>query len=87
MTKVYGDFGAFWRVLAAKNKAKQSQTKPNKANFRRDDVFYAEGLRLPQSLRSFAMTLVGYLKKQSQFFKGQNYIKSISIMVYGDLDG
>ena len=43
------------------------KTKPNKANLRRNDVFNAEGLRLPQSLRSFAMTLVGYLKKQSQF--------------------
>ena len=37
------------------------KTKPNKANFRRDDVFGAEGLRLPQSLRSFAMTRVGLL--------------------------
>ncbi|MHC4205718.1 MAG: hypothetical protein ACYSTT_13775 [Planctomycetota bacterium] len=42
------------------------KTKPNKANVRRDNVFGAEGLRLPQSLRSFAMTLVGNLKKQSQ---------------------
>jgi hypothetical protein len=39
----------------------------NKANLRRDDVFGAQGLRLPQSLRSFAMTLVGDLKKQTQF--------------------
>jgi hypothetical protein len=35
-------------------------------------VLGADGLRLPQSLRSFAMTLVGYLKKQSQFSKRQN---------------
>ena len=27
------------------------------------------------------------LKKQSQFFKGQNDVKSILIMVYGDFDG
>ena len=47
-----------------KNKA---NSKPNKANFRLDNVFNTEGLRLPQSLRSFAMTLVGYLKKQSQY--------------------
>jgi hypothetical protein len=34
-------------------------------------VLGAEGLRLPQSRRSFAMTLVGCLKKQSQFADGQ----------------
>jgi len=50
----------------------QLKTKPNKANFRRNDILSAEGLRLPQSLRSFAMTLrVCYLKKQSQFAYGQ----------------
>ena len=32
-------------------------------------VLGAEGLRLPQSLRSFAMTLVGDLKKQTQFIR------------------
>jgi len=50
----------------------RQKTNPNKANFRRDEVYSAEGLRLPQSLRSFAMTLVGYLKKQSQFADAQN---------------
>ncbi len=29
----------------------------------------------------------GYLKKQSQFPKGQNDVKSILVMVYGDCDG
>jgi len=59
-----GDYGVFYALKAAKNKA---NSKPNKANLRLDDGFSVEGLRLPQSLRSFAMTFVGYLKKQSQF--------------------
>jgi hypothetical protein len=29
----------------------------------------------------------GYLKKQSQFSKGQNDVNAVFIMVYGDLDG
>jgi len=29
----------------------------------------------------------GYLKKQSQFSKGQNDIKTVLLMVYGDFDG
>jgi len=59
-----GSCGDLCSFVLRKNKA---NSKPNKANFRRYVVFSAEGLRLPQSLRSFAMTLVGYLKKQSQF--------------------
>jgi len=35
-----------------------------------------EGLRLPQSLRSFAMTFEGYLKKQSQFAAWQIGVNS-----------
>ena len=59
----------------------QLKTKPIKAIFRRDDVSRAERLRLPQSLRSFAMTLVGDLKKQSQFVGWQNGDKCLSQMV------
>jgi len=54
------------------------------ANFRLDDVFSAEGLRLPQSLHSFAMTLGGYLKKQSQFTSRQIGVKSYLKGIYGD---
>ena len=61
----------FYGILGRrKNKA---NSKPNKANLRRDYVFNTEGLRLPQSLRSFAMTLVGYLKKQTQFTVGRKW--------------
>jgi hypothetical protein len=57
-TRVYGDINGL-------------RQQKNKANFKRNVIFSAEGLRLPQSLRSFAMTFVGNLKKQSQFLKGQ----------------
>jgi len=48
-------------------------------------VLGAEGLRLPQSLRSFAMTLVGYLKKQSQFASGQIGVNSYLEGYYGNI--
>ena len=64
-----------------KNKA---NSKPNKPNLRRDDVFGVEGLRLPQSRRSFAMTLVGYLKKQSQFEVRVNKCKHLYKMALWD---
>ena len=53
----------------------QSQSKPILDKM---TVLDAEGLRLPQSRRSFAMTLVGYLKKQSQFAGGANRRKVLN---------
>jgi len=69
MKEYYEEFHGFGR---RKNKA---NSKPNKlvlsevewSQFQTRQRFVAEGSRLPQSLRSFAMTLVGYLKKQSQY--------------------
>jgi hypothetical protein len=48
-------------------------------------VLGAEGLRLPQSLRSFAMTLVGCLKKQSQFASEQIGVNSYLKGNYGNM--
>ncbi len=58
-----GVYEEFRTLKSAENKA-NSKPIPDKMT-----VLGAEELRLPQSLRSFAMTLVDYLKKQSQFAK------------------
>ena len=56
------------------NLKKQNQNRPSAGNPKLESLILNE-------------LKVCYLKKQTQFFKGQNDVKSILTMVYGDYNG